>query len=344
MRPARVAASGLLVLAACLAPRPAHAVVSCTINGLATVDFGTVSAIDASSTDLAPTFTISCTLANSDLSGSNGSSHALNLCIGYDNGTYPASAGGNRQLASGVNFATFDLYTTSAYNGTHWGARIGLPTGTVVARALTYVKANSGNGTITQTTAAIPIYARLFGGQGTVSFGVHSTSATQTVDAFLDTNASCGAIAVPSATTTSAQTVTANYQANCRVGTISDLDFGTSGFLTSNHDNTTTASVTCTNTTPYTIALGAGTGNGATTATRKLTCSTPASCATSTVGYGLYRDPNRAQNWGNTVGTDTQAGTGNAAAQSYTIYGRVPPQTTPKSGSYQDTVVLTVAF
>ena len=48
--------------------------------------------------------------------------------------------------------------------------------------------------------------------------------------------------------------------------------------------------------------------------------------------------------WGNTVGTDTVAGTGNGASQAYTIRGRVPIQTTPAPGAYADTVTVTVTY
>jgi len=47
---------------------------------------------------------------------------------------------------------------------------------------------------------------------------------------------------------------------------------------------------------------------------------------------------------GNTVSTDTVAATGNGASQSYTVYGRVPAQTTPAPGTYTDTVTVTVTY
>jgi len=57
-----------------------------------------------------------------------------------------------------------------------------------------------------------------------------------------------------------------------------------------------------------------------------------------TITYGLYKDADRSQPWGDT-GTpgSTIAGTGNGAAQTLTVYGRVPPQKTPSPGTYTDT-------
>jgi spore coat protein U-like protein len=91
-------------------------------------------------------------------------------------------------------------------------------------------------------------------------------------------------------------------------------------------------------TTPYNIGLDAGTGSGATVAVRKM------SNGGNTVNYSLYSDSGRSTVWGNTVGTDTVAATGNGTSQSYTVYGRVPAQTTPAAATYTDTITVTVTY
>jgi spore coat protein U-like protein len=48
--------------------------------------------------------------------------------------------------------------------------------------------------------------------------------------------------------------------------------------------------------------------------------------------------------WGITIGTDTVSATGNGAAQTHTVYGRVPAQTTPAPATYSDTVTVTVTY
>ena len=50
-----------------------------------------------------------------------------------------------------------------------------------------------------------------------------------------------------------------------------DLNFGSSGVIAANVDQTPTVQVQCTNTTPYNIRLDAGTGSGATVAAGKMT-------------------------------------------------------------------------
>jgi spore coat protein U-like protein len=141
-----------------------------------------------------------------------------------------------------------------------------------------------------------------------------------------------------------AATATGNFQVritiqeSCIVASTNSLDFGSQNILAANVDQTTTLSVQCTPSTAYDIGLNAGTGVGATIAVRKMTG------AGGTVDYSLYQDAPRAILWGDSVGTNTVSGTGNGAAQSYTVYGRVPPQTTPAAGSYLDTITVTVTY
>lgn len=61
------------------------------------------------------------------------------------------------------------------------------------------------------------------------------------------------------------------------------------------------------------------------------------------ITYGLYTDAARTIPWGSAAG-QTISGTGNGSARSLTVYGRVPAQTTPMTGLYSDTVVVTVNY
>src|SRR5229473_286871 len=100
------------------------------------------------------------------------------------------------------------------------------------------------------------------------------------------------------ASTTSTFQVQATIQAQCVINSASTLDFGTQGVLASNVDQTSTVAVQCTNTTPYNIGLDAGTGTGATVATRKL------ASGGASINYSLYTDTARSSVWGNTIGTN----------------------------------------
>lgn len=126
--------------------------------------------------------------------------------------------------------------------------------------------------------------------------------------------------------------------AECEVTSTEALDFGTAGVLTSNVEASATLEVTCTNTTPYAIGLNEGLDAGGTTDVRLM------SSGADTISYGLFQDSARSINWGDTVGTDTQAAVGSGSAQAYTVYGQVLAQATPAPGAYTDTVTVTVTY
>jgi spore coat protein U-like protein len=149
---------------------------------------------------------------------------------------------------------------------------------------------------------------------------------------------------MPFASSSHAGTVTGTFgvqvtlTASCVINSASNLNFGSQGVLIANVDQTSTIAVQCTNTTPYNIGLDVGNGSGATMAARKMTS------GSATVTYSLYTDTGRSIVWGNTVGTDTVAATGNGSSQSFTVYGRVPAQSTAAPGTYNDTVTVTVTY
>jgi spore coat protein U-like protein len=140
------------------------------------------------------------------------------------------------------------------------------------------------------------------------------------------------------ATTTTTFTVQMTIATSCTIVSAATLNFGSQGVLVANVDQTTSIQVQCTNTTPYNIGLDAGTGSGATVTTRKMTS------GGATINYSLYTDSARTTVWGNTVGTNTVSATGNGAAQSFTVFGRVPAQTTPAPATYTDTITVTVTY
>ena len=140
------------------------------------------------------------------------------------------------------------------------------------------------------------------------------------------------------ATATTTMPVTMTITAGCTV-TATSVAFGSQSVLASALAATGTLAVTCTNTTPYNVGLDAGGGAGATVTVRKMTG--PASAM---VNYGLYQNSALTTVFGNTVGTNTVAGTGIGTAQTITVYGQVPAQAAPTPGSYADVVNVTVTF
>jgi spore coat protein U-like protein len=151
-----------------------------------------------------------------------------------------------------------------------------------------------------------------------------------------------GGMALPqpalAGTATTTLSVSLTINAGCNVSS-SPIAFPAQSVLASAVNQTGSVIVTCTNTTPYNVGLDKGAGSGATVSNRRMTGPSSA-----TVGYGLYQDSGHATNWGNTVGTDTIAGTGNGSAQTLTVYGQIGAQATPQPGAYADTVNVTVTF
>lgn len=143
------------------------------------------------------------------------------------------------------------------------------------------------------------------------------------------------------ATTTTTFGVSATVVDSCAVSATA-LGFGNVdpvSLASTAVDATTTVDVTCANGTTYDVGLDAGTATGATVTTRQMTS------GANTMNYALYSDSGRTTNWGNTVGTDTVAGTGDGTAQSLTVYGRIASgQGTVPTGAYSDTITVTVTY
>ncbi len=146
------------------------------------------------------------------------------------------------------------------------------------------------------------------------------------------------AVAIAATATTTFQ-VTATVISVCTVSA-TDLAFGNYDASAGvPNDNTSTVSVTCSNGSPYTVALDAGTGTGATVAVRRM------SNGGNTLNYSMYTTAGRTTVWGDgTGGTSTQPGTGNGAGQNFTVYGRIPTGQFVTAGNYADTVTATVTY
>ena len=106
----------------------------------------------------------------------------------------------------------------------------------------------------------------------------------------------------------------------------------------------TTVAVTCTSGSPYSIGMdnGANFSGG----TRRM------ATGGNYVNYGLYVDAAYTNPWTTgasnstcTTTNDCYLGTGTGASQSISIYGQVPiTATAPPSGTYSDTVTMTITY
>jgi spore coat protein U-like protein len=246
------------------------------------------------------------------------------LCISI--GVGAAGDATSRQM-TGPSTLRYDLYRDAARTSV-WGSwQTGYKSPGVAA--------DTADGTSTFT-----VYGRITGSQQTVTPGSYSSSFT--LNPFLrygrvSSSSACPGPLNDEQTTSTSFTVTATVLTTCTVSA-TNLNFGSVASLSSNVDVSSSITARCTNGTPYNLGLNAGSGSGATVANRKMTN------GATTVNYSLYSNTSRTTVWGNTVGTDTVAGTGTGNNQVLTVYGRVPTQTTPAPATYTDTVTLTATY
>ncbi len=139
------------------------------------------------------------------------------------------------------------------------------------------------------------------------------------------------------ATATTTFLVVANVLVTCTISA-TELNFGDYTGLRINAQSEIL--VRCTNTAQWNIGLNQGTCTGATVTTRCMTGPAPF-----LLNYSLSSDAAGTVNWGNTVGTDTVAGTGTGTSQVVSVFGTLPAgQSTAGPGGYADTITATITF
>ena len=110
-------------------------------------------------------------------------------------------------------------------------------------------------------------------------------------------------------------------QAACTVAA-GDIDFGSVGVISGTETASSTLSVTCTNTTPYTLSFNS------------------ASAVTSYSGAMIFGSEDVAYN----AALSGTGASGNGAAQTYTINASLPAQSTPSPATYSDTQTVYVNY
>jgi spore coat protein U-like protein len=228
--------------------------------------------------------------------------------IGLNAGTGTGATTTTRIMHSGTNLLNYQLFQDSAHT-INWGNNP--PTDTV-------------NGTGDGTAHNFTVYATVPAGQFVPPASNYVDTITATV-----TN---GSASPPQPQIGETATVLAGCSASA-----TDLNFG--NYLASLVSATSTVTVSCTNSTTYSIGLNAGGGVGGSTTTRKMT-----SPALATLNYKMFRDSAHTLNWGNSPGTDTVAGVGNGVAQQSTVYGQMAAGQSGNPAIYSDTITATVTY
>ncbi|CAN0652670.1 Spore coat protein u [Nitratireductor aquimarinus] len=315
----RALLAALLFLAFMLGALSQARAQSCNFT-ISDMSFGAVDTLSGGAVNGTATINVNCT-------GLSLTRILICPSIGVGSGGATVSA---RQMTSGGDTLAYQLYSdagrTAVWGSYFWGFAATPPTLELTLGVL-------GSG-----AASFTLYGQVFGGQSTVPAGTYLSAFSGADMNFIyrytllsDCSNLSGQTASPSFT------VTASIADNCLV-TTQDLDFGAHGVLTGNVDTTGGVTVTCTPGTAYTVGLDGGQA-AAPPAARLM------SKGSETVTYGLYQDAARSLPWGLTaIPGEAVPGTGSGSGQVLTVYGRVPPQTTPSPGTYTDTVVVTVTY
>jgi len=254
----------------------------------------------------------------------------LTICPNIGDGTGGSTSGSPRLLKNGGSNIPYDLLQP---NGQVWGSYVWpFPPRPPI---LTLVLDSQGTGSLSQTIQAV-----ISGSIASAPTGTFSSSypgSHTLIDYGYAPGQNCNITSNRSAHVPFS--VQATNVATCNVSTTA-LDFGTLSGLTTAQAATGQLGITCTKGVNYTVSLGNGSGGGAGPASRKML-----SVATgSTINYGIYRDAAHLLAWGQTIGTDTAAGTGTGLQQNLTAYGYLPAQGNPAPAAYSDTVVVTVSY
>lgn len=301
-----------LVVSSSLLPSGAGA--QCSYQVTPTLDFGTILGVPTPQIDVTASIQVTCPPAL----------FLRRVCL-----SIPVGTGGinldDRRMITGSHFVQFQVYRNAARTDI-WGDLGGVHPPHPVDFGLL-------GGTQTAT-----VYGRVFAGQTGKSVGTYQSNLTP-----IRARSVLYLLPPPSC-----QSVVGNEQlvpsilarlvidTNCTVNA-DPLDFGTVTEI-SGHAANSTLSVTCTLNGPFSIALNGGEVTGDINDRRMQLDPGP-----DTIAYQLYKDGAHTQIWGNTPSTDVD-GTGTGNPQSFTVFGLVPAQGPKPSGTYEDTITVTVSF
>lgn len=306
--------------------KPAHATISCTNTAMSSLAFGSVDP-QSSQTDSTANLTYRC--SNND----NKTTYSATICFSIgEPGGGPTNP---RQMSDGAgDKLNFQMYQDSA-RSIVWGSQF-------FGASLTPLVVNITLGPNASTNGTANLYGRVLAGQPTAipatyqdNYQNGDTAVTISQQTGNNSPGSCSGMSTGSYFPF---LVSATVVNKCTV-TASPLNFGGSvGLLISAVAATTTLGVQCSNGTPYNVGLNGGQNSGGNINARKMVL------GANSIGYQLYQNSGRTTVWGNTVGTNTVAGTGSGNTQSLTVYGGVPAQITPPAGTYSDTITVTVTY
>lgn len=318
-----------LLVGLSLCPTLSYAI-TCTLSNVSSVNFGAVSPIATATNTASMTFSYSCTKGVLEtLAG-------VNMCINIGASTSTSQLNPRTLSYSGTpsGSMTYQLYQNSAGGGV-WGSQY--------VAGSTPVMVNLGLlSALIPTTGTLTVFGQLTTPQVTGTPGSYTdiytavnASVTYNVGLLLPPSG-CGTTAGPSFNFS----VLASVTKLCTVTTSGNISLGSVSPTAVNTTSNNTLSVTCTNSTPYTIGLVPSNAN---TAGSGVMSSTGSGSNTDKVPYQLTSTAGPSGTAWGSDSTHVVAGTGSGSAISYPVYATVATANyTPDN--YSDTVTVNVTY
>ena len=297
---------------------------TCTFT-VSNMAFGSADLTTGAAVDSTATMAVTCV----GLAG-----RTVRLCPSIGDGTGGSnSLGSPRQLTDGLGNQIAYTFFSDAARTNIWGSWVWPWSASFPGPQFDLALGSTG-----VASASYTLYGRILASQPTVVPGSFTLSfAGHTLMAYgYSTIGTCPAIG-SARNATPSFSVSATNLRNCTLSTTA-MNFGTQSVLSSNIDSTASLLVRCSRTVPYTIAMNEGLWGSPTGPVRRM------ANGANRVTYQLYGNAARTLIWFNGGSTYLGSGTGTGTSQTLTVYGRVPSQTTPPSGVYNDTVVVTVTY
>lgn len=297
---------------------------TCSISNVSTLNFGTIMPLTNNTATTSLTFNYSCTKGITDVLA--GATLCLNIGASSISGQVISRQMSALGLGSPVSYQIYQ----NASNSLVWGSQhVSGSTPVMISISLSQV--------LTPITGSVTLYGQLSVNQSSIIPGSYldtyttlTASSTINLGAF-STPTTCGAVIGP----TFPFTVMATVDKQCIVSSNGDINLGSLKSSATNINGNSAISVTCTNTTPFTIGLSPSNNNLQGAGVLKSTTSTDQ------IPYQLSSNPSGSV-WGNDL-LNVITDTGTGIAKSYTVYVTVPSANfTP--GSYKDTVTVNVTY
>jgi spore coat protein U-like protein len=286
-----------------------------TCSGTFTMEFGEINALDGPDETTTSNVTVTCNGGIPDAQ--------VRACVAIE---------APRQLSWNGGSGTIDYNLSDTAGGVSWPSQIGSSSPSVTMTLDQNGTGSNSSQLVAHGAIAFPQAVAPTQKANTRYFDAPSVTVTSALAAG---HSDCSTILTNSMSTPAS--VGADYVPACHL-TTNPLNFGTLSSTLSAVDAATSITARCSNETLFTVGMNYGANGGVDPSVRYMRN------GDDFLTYGIYLDSGRAQGWGYTLGVNVYNGTGTGSQVTIPVYGRIKAQPTPPSGTYTDTVIVTIEY